>query len=115
MQIIGDTMSIIAGKSGEFVGVVTASDNSTVTAVNFVWSASDPAVTITPNSSDATGATVDVTVPASDTATSFTLSVTADATTPTSLSPTKVSGSLVVTIQPAPVPVTFTVTINQTK
>ena len=108
-------MSIIAGQSGEFFGLVEASDKSVVTAVNFVWAASDPAVTIATNASDPTGATVDVTVPASDTATSFTLSVTADATTPTSLSPTKVSGSLVVTIQPAPVPVTFTVTINQTK
>lgn len=103
--------AITAGTSAAFLGSVTASDNSTVTASGFTWSASDPSVVIAPVASDPTGASVEVTVPASDVATTFTLKATATAVSTTSKTPQQVTASLPVTISPAIVPVTFTLTI----
>ena len=104
---------IVAGQTAAFLGIVAASDNSTVTAANWAWSASDPGVTIAADSSDPSGATVAVTVPAADTETTFALTATAEASSNTSPTPQTVSGSLEVTVSPAPVPVTFTLTIEQ--
>lgn len=106
---------ITAGATGVFLFQVAASDNSTVSLKGITFNASDPSVTIANDPSDLTGATVDVTVPASDTATSFTLSAGALATTPTVNTPEAVSASLSVIIAPSTVPVTFTATIVQVK
>lgn len=107
--------AITAGGTGVFAGLITASDNSVVTATGWAWVASDAAVTIVSDPSDATGATVDVTVPASDVTTSFTLTATAAATSTTEPNAQTVTNNITVTVTPAAVPVTFTLTINQTK
>jgi hypothetical protein len=111
----GDRMFIQLGAVGTFLGTVTASDASAVATANWQWIASDPAVTIANNPADPTGATVDVTVPASDTGTSFTLTATADASSPTEPTPQSVTASVTVNITPAPAPVTFTMSIVQQK
>jgi len=105
--------SIVAGQSGTFVLSATASDNSTVVLANPQLTADDSAVTIVADNTDLTGLTFAVTVPASDTQTSFNLNATADATSDTSPTPQSISASLSVTISPATVPVTFTLAINQ--
>jgi hypothetical protein len=105
--------AITAGATGVFQGVVTASDNSTVTTSGWAWTSSDATVTIANDASDATGATVDVTVPASDTSTTFTLTASASATSTTQSTATPVTASISVTITPASVPVTFSMNINQ--
>jgi len=105
--------AITAGNVGVFVGTVSASDNSTVTATGWVWSASDTSVTIANDASDASGATVDVTVPASDVATTFVLTASASAVSTTQSTPTPVTNTISVTISPASVPVTFTLSIAQ--
>lgn len=110
----GDNKSmaaITAGQSGVFLLQVTASDNSTVSLAGISFTASDPNVTIANDPSDSTGATVDVTVPASDTLTTFNLSVVANASSTTAPTAVPVSATLAVTISPSSVPVTFTAQI----
>ena len=58
--------AIIAGQSGSFVLSATASDNSTVVLASPVLLADDPNVTIAPDTTDASGLTFTVTVPATD-------------------------------------------------
>ena len=106
-------MSIQQGSSGVFVGVVSASDNSQVSTSNWQWSAGDTSVTIANDASDSTGATVDVTVPASDTDTSFNLSAKATATSTTESTPQSVTASVQVTILASTQPVTFSMSISQ--
>ena len=103
--------AITAGQSGVFALQVSASDNSTVVLSGIQFTADDPSVTIANDASDASGATVDVTVPASDTLTTFNLSVTANASSNTATTPVPVTAVLAVTISPSAVPVTFTATI----
>lgn len=105
--------AIQAGNTGIFQLVVTASDDSNVVLSGVSFSANDPNVTIAVDGSDASGATVDVTVPASDTLTTFTLSATANATSNTQPNAAVVSASLDVTISPASIPVTFKAQIVQ--
>lgn len=108
-------MSIPVGGSGTFFGEVSASDNSQIqTVTNWQWTASDPNVTITNDPSDTTGATVDVTVPASDATTSFTLTANAMATSTSISTPTQAVGTFGVTVVPSTKPVTFSININQT-
>lgn len=109
----GPMAAIIAGQSASFVLAATASDNSTVVLAKPTLTADDASVTIAPDTSDASGLTFTVTVPASDTQTSFNLSATAEATSNTSSTPQSVSASLAVTISPAAVPVTFTLSITE--
>ena len=106
--------AITAGNVGVFVGTVTASDNSAVTATGWSWAASDSSITVATDPSDASGATVDVTVPVSDTATTFVLKASATAVSATESTPTPVSNTVTVTINPSSVPVTFTLNISQT-
>lgn len=105
--------AVTAGQSASFFLTATASDNSTVVLANPVLAADDSSVTIAPDTSDASNLTFTVTVPASDTQTSFNLSATADASSNTSTTPQLVSASLAVTISPAAVPVTFTLSISE--
>jgi hypothetical protein len=105
--------AITAGQSGSFFLSATASDNSTVTLTNPTLIADDSNVTIAPDTTDASGLTFTVTVPASDTATTFNLSATADASSNTAPTAQSVSATLAVTISPAAVPVTFTLTIGE--
>lgn len=105
--------SIIAGQTGRFLGAVTASDNSVVTTSGWSWSVDDTNVTIAPDKSDASGATVIVTVPASDTATKFNLTATATAQSTTEPNAQSVTKTIPVAIAPAPAPVTFTMSITQ--
>ena len=105
-------MAITAGGSqGVFQLQVSASDSSAVSLSNIVFTANDPDVVISADPNDASGATVDVTVPASDTAPVFTL--TANATATSGNTTASVSASLDVTITPAPVPVTFKAQVVQ--
>ena len=105
--------AITAGQSGSFFLTATASDNSTVSLASPTLTADDATVTIAPDTTDPAGLTFTVTVPASDTATTFNLSATAQATSNTSTAPQSVTATLAVTISPATVPVTFTLTINE--
>ena len=105
--------SITAGQSGSFFLTATASDNSQVTLANPVLTADVSTIQIVSDPSDASGLTFTVTVPASDTETSFNLSATADVTSPTSPTPQSVSASLSVTVSPAQSNITFTLAINQ--
>ena len=72
----------------------------------FTWTTSDATATVTPEASDPTGATVTVTIPAGDPATSVT--ITASTTDPTGA---PVSGNLVVSV--TAVPQQFTVVVTQ--
>ncbi len=108
-----DMAAITAGQSGSFFLTATASDNSTVSLQSPTLTADDTTVTIAPDTTDPSGLTFTVTVPASDTATNFNLSATAKATSNTSTAPQSVTATLAVTISPATVPVTFTLTINE--
>ena len=105
--------AITAGQSGSFFLTASASDNSTVVLSNPTLTADDAGVTIAPDTTDPSGLTFTVTVPASDTQTDFNLSATADATSNTSSSPQSLTATLAVTISPASVPVTFSLTINE--
>ena len=105
--------AITAGQSASFFLSATASDNSTVVLANPSLTADDASVTIAPDTTDASGLTFTVTVPASDTQTSFNLSASADATSNTSSTPQTITASLNVTISPASVPVTFTLSIGE--
>jgi hypothetical protein len=107
------SMDITAGSTGVFLGTVTASDGSSVSTSNWNWTSSDPAVSIVPDPADTSGATVDVTVPASDVATTFTLTATASATSTTETNPQSVTASVDITVNPAAAPVTFTMTITE--
>ena len=108
-----DMAAITAGQSGSFFLTATASDNSTVSLASPTLTADDATVTIAPDTTDPSGLTFTVTVPASDTATTFNLSATAQATSNTSTAPQSVTATLAVTISPASVPVTFTLAINE--
>ena len=105
--------AITAGQSGSFFLTATASDNSTVSLASPTLTADDATVTIAPDTTDPSGLTFTVTVPASDTATTFNLSATALASSNTSTAPQSVTATLAVTISPASVPVTFTLAINE--
>lgn len=105
--------AITAGSSNSFLLSATASDNSTPVLTGQTLSASDSAVTVTPDTTDPSGNTFTVSVPASDTATSFTLSASASVTSNTSPSPQTITATLIVTISPAATPVTFTLSINE--
>lgn len=108
-----DMAAIIAGQSGSFFLTATASDNSTVSLASPTLTADDTNVSIAPDTTDPSGLTFTVTVPASDTATTFNLTATALASSNTSTAPQSVTATLAVTISPATVPVTFTLTINE--
>lgn len=105
--------AITAGQSATFFLTATASDNSTVVLASQALTADDSNVQIAVDPSDASGSTFTVTVQASDTQTSFNLNATAQATSNTSSTPQEVTATLPVTISPASVPVTFTLTINE--
>ena len=99
---------ITTGKSGTFVAELMDNGEATPlpTGSKWAWSSSDAAATITADPSDATGATADVAIPATDTST--TITVTASTTDPTGATQ---SGSITVPISSqAPV---FTVTVSQ--
>jgi hypothetical protein len=104
--------SIVAGTTGVFVAVPEPAGTAIPAGAPApTWSASDPSVVITNNSSDPSGLTVDVAVPAGDTETVFTLSVSG----PDGASGAIISGSVSVTITqpvppPAPAPTSFAVT-----
>ena len=93
--------AITAGQSGSFFLTATASDNSTVSLASPTLTADDTTVTIAPDTTDPSGLTFTVTVPASDTATTFNLSATAQASSNTSTAPQSVTATLAVTISPA--------------
>src|SRR5271154_3770250 len=99
--------TIQAGASGVFQAVPNGALSATVSPV---WSASDPAVVITQDPSDASGLTVDVAVPATDTNTSFVLAV---ELTPSSgpAFPTSITVTIA-PVTPPPAPATSAV-INQ--
>jgi hypothetical protein len=106
--------AITAGGSALFLVAAQASDNSTPQLSNITLTADDAAVSIAVDPSDASGATFSVTVPASDVATTFNLTAKADVASSTSLTPQPVvSLPLPVTISPAAVPVTFTLTVSE--
>ncbi|HWF62924.1 MAG TPA: hypothetical protein VN666_21810 [Nitrospira sp.] len=115
--------AITAGSSGTFFLSATASDNSTPVLSAQTLTADDTNVTIAHDTSDTSGNTFTVTVPASDTATTFNLSASASVTSNTSSTPQTVTASLAVTISPIPsacsgsiaatVPVTFTLSIGE--
>ena len=103
--------TILAGATGNFTAVLFANGSTYVPpsgstyVPSYTWSASDSTVNLAP-SSDTTQ--VVATVPASDTATSFTLGASTVAPDGTSA-----SGTLVVTIGPGTGATAFTVSINQ--
>lgn len=105
--------AIAAGQTGIFLLSATASDNSVPVLASQQLTASDPTVTVKQDTSDPSGNTFDVTVPASDSSTSFTLSASASVTSPTSPTPQTITASESVTVSPSTQPVTFTLTINQ--
>jgi len=109
----GPMAAIIAGQSGSFVLSATASDNSPATLANPVLTADVSTIQIVPDSTDPSGLTFTVTVPPSDTETSFNLSAAADVTSPTSPTPQSISASLAVSVSPAQSNITFTLQINQ--
>ena len=108
---IGGNMSVPQGGTGSFQFQVSASDSSVVTLSSVAFTADDPNVQIGPVDANNT---VVVTVPPSDTATSFNLSATGQATSTTVSTPQSVQASTSVTIVPSTVPVTFTAQIVQT-
>ena len=108
-----DMAAITAGQSGSFFLTATASDNSTVVLAGATLTADDTNVSIVPDSTDPSGLTFTVTVPASDTSTTFNLTGSAFATSNTQPTAQSVTATLAVTISPASVPVSFTLTINQ--
>ena len=111
---INDMAAITAGQSGTFFLTATASDNSTVSLASPTLTADDATVSIAPDTTDPSGLTFTVTgCQPADTATTFNLSATAQATSNTSTAPQSVSATLAVTISQATVPVTFTLTINE--
>ena len=100
--------AITAGQSGTFFLTATAADNSTVALASpATLTADDTNVIIAPDATDAAGLTFTVTVPASDTATTFNLSASASATSNTQPTAQTVTATLAVTISPATVPVTL--------
>lgn len=105
--------AITAGQSASFFLSATASDNSTPVLSAQTLTADDPNVTIAPDTSDASGNTFTVAVPASDTATTFNLSAKAEVASNTSTTPQEVTATLPVTISPASQPVTFQLVINE--
>ena len=108
-----DMAAITAGQSGSFFLTATASDNSTVVLAGATLTADDTNVSIVPDSTDPSGLTFTVTVPASDTSTTFNLTGSAFATSNTQPTAQSVTATLAVTISPASVPVSFTLTINE--
>lgn len=112
---LGDSKmaAITAGQSASFFLSATASDNSTPVLADQTLTADDASVQIAPDSSDSTGNTFTVTVPASDTQTSFNLSASASVTSNTSSTAQTITATLSATISPATQPVTFTLTINE--
>lgn len=104
---------MIAGQDATFFLTATASDGSIPVIANPILTADDSNVTVVTDTTDPTGLSFVVTVSASDTNTSFNLNAKADITSSTSPASQQVSASLPVTIQPATVPVSFTLTINE--
>ena len=105
--------AITAGQSASFFLSATASDNSTPVLSAQTLTADDTNVTIAPDTTDPSGNTFTVTVPASDTATTFNLSASASATSNTAPTAQTITATLAVTISPAAVPVTFTLSIGE--
>lgn len=99
---------VVVGATGKFLAQLL--DNGSPIALpagaSWSWSADDTTVTITPDTADATGATVDVAIPAGDPATTVTL--TASTTDPAGQG---VKGELSFPV--LPVPQNFTVSISQ--
>lgn len=103
--------AITAGQSGTFLLSATASDNSTPVLSAQTLTADDANVQIAQDATDPNSFTV--TVPASDTQTTFNLSAKAEVTSNTSPTAQEITATLPVTISPAAVPVTFTLSINE--
>lgn len=108
-----DMAAITAGQSGTFLLSATASDNSTPVLSAQTLTADDSNVQIAQDATDPNSFTVTVTVPASDTQTTFNLSASASVTSNTSSTPQTVTATLPVTISPAAVPVTFQLSISE--
>ena len=102
------TDGVVLGASGKFLAQLL--DNGSPIPLpsgsSWSWSSDDTNATITADATDATGATVDVSIPAGDPATTVTL--TASTTDPTGAA---VSGTLQFPV--LPVPQVFTVQISQ--
>jgi hypothetical protein len=105
IQVEGDDMptnfTIVAGTSGHFVAVLTPPNGS----MNGVpqWASSDPAVVLTPA---ANGLSCDAAVPATDTGTTFTLTLTAVSSDPTITVAPAVHAITIVQPLPPPTPLT---------
>lgn len=89
--------------------IPTPSGSSFFTPTSFVPVADDPAVQIVPNPGDTTGTEFQITVPASDTSTSFNLAVNG----PDGAAGANISGTQAWTIVPAVVPPNFATGIGQ--
>jgi hypothetical protein len=99
--------SITAGQTGKFVAQLNLNGSpiNLPAGSTWTWTTSDPAATQLVDPSDATGGTLDVTIPLTDASTSVTITATAN------IPSGAVSGNDVSTIVPAPM--VFTVSVTQ--